>query len=810
MARSSTDLGQTSRPSGTRKRSKPLAIFKQLTRPAADQIAQERTTIPLNFGWQFCRSDETHDGQPGPIDGQPWESVNLPHSARLEPVNASGGRNFQGICWYRTALALSDAWKDRRIYLHFEGAMQIAEIWLNRRKIATNYCGYIPFTIDITPHVRFSAEPNELSVRLDNRDNPQVPPGKPQRLLDFTYFGGLYRNVKLIVTDRLHIVDPLLATRPAGGGVFVTFPSANPDFATVELRTNVRNEHRDPRDCTIVQELLDKDGSIVATAHSSNPVPSGVEATFHQSLRISRPNLWHPDHPHLYTLRTVVLDGDRPVDDQLTRIGIRRICFEREKDLFINGEHFISIGCNRHQDHPYVGYALSDNAHWRDVKKLREAGFTSVRSHYPQAPAFMDACDELGMLAIVSNPGWQFVGDQVFQDRAVENARLMVRRDRNRPSVVLWEAALNESENGVLQSRLHKAVHEEYPGDQCFTAGDREEGLEKHGAERWDVEYLHNDGTKPYWIREWGDHVDNWSDQQSRSRVPRAWGETPMLIQAASHLRRLNEILSDPSGRLCGACLWAAVDCQRGYHHQPFFGGVLDLFRLPKFNYYLFQSQRSPRIHINGLDDGPMVFIANFATFLSPTSVTIFSNCEEVILLVDDKVIGRKKPDPGHSVPHPPFTFQVECFAHEQSTMYMTGVAKIEKPPVEVKAQGLINGQVIATHVVRPPGVAARLELEPDICGRPLAADGSDWLRIHAKVCDARGVVCPFADDLIEFSVEGGGRIVGSADIGANPVRAEAGIATAIVQSSDRRPGKIVVKATGFGLKPGSVEIISA
>ncbi len=171
--------------------------------------------------------------------------------------------------------------------------------------------------------------------------------------------------------------------------------------------------------------------------------------------------------------------------------------------------------------------------------------------------------------------------------------------------------------------------------------------------------------------------------------------------------------------RLCGACLWAGIDCQRGYHRQPFYGGVLDLFRLPKFNYYFFQSQRPPEIHVPGLDDGPMVFIANFATFFSPTTVTVFSNCEEVRLTLDGREIGRKKPDASWSIAHPPFTFEVDCFAHEQSTMYMTGVAKVEKPPVELIAEGIIGGKVVATHRVCPPGVA-----QDRSCCRPIFAGG--------------------------------------------------------------------------------------
>ena len=821
MERFTTDLGRKAPERRLRRAPKSLPIKRRIGEPGAQVAASPgsgpRLTSSLNQDWFFCRLESpaesdglpSWDGEVAPAGGERWERVNLPHAVRLEPLNASGGRNFQGICWYCRKLDLPSQWKGKTIHLHFEGAMQVAEVWLNKRRLATNHCGYLPFVIDLSQAIDFDADSNVLSVRLDNRDDARVPPGKPQRELDFAYFGGLYRNVKLEVMDRLHIVDPILADEVAGGGVFVTFPSVSSQAATVQIRTSVRNDSAAAEQCTVVQELSDQKGLVVAHTTASRTLDPGAAAVFDQGLQVSNPRLWHPYHPHLYTLRTRVFGNDDPADEWTTRIGIRHIRFDNREGLFINGEKFLSIGANRHQDHPYVGYAMPDSAQFRDVKKLREAGFTSFRSHYPQSPAFMDACDELGMLTIVSNPGWQFVGNRDFQTRAIHNTRLMVRRDRNRPSVIIWEAALNESKHGPLAALLQRAVHEEFPGDQCFTAGDREE----HGSD-WDVEYLRNDGSKPIWIREWGDHVDNWSDQQSRSRVPRGWGEMPLLIQARSHAARMDEIIAGRTtnapdvSRLCGACLWAGIDCQRGYHHQPFFGGVLDLFRLPKFSYYFFQSQRPPDVHVPGLDDGPMVFIANFATFLSPTTITVFSNCDEVRLFLDGREIGRKKPEANFAIPHPPFTFEVECFAHEQSTMYMTGVARVEKPPVELMARGYIGDQVAAIHRVHPPGGPSRIELQTDFCGRELRADGSDWVRVYAKVCDTRGTVCPFADDFIEFSVEGEGRVIGGGEIGASPVRAEAGIATALIQSNGPA-GPMIVKATAFGLAPGQTEITS-
>ncbi len=317
------------------------------------------------------------------------------------------------------------------------------------------------------------------------------------------------------------------------------------------------------------------------------------------------------------------------------------------------------------------------------------------------------------------------------------------------------------------------------------------------------------------WIREWGDQVDNWTDQQSSSRVPRGWGETPMLVQAWAHLGRLDRVWSQNQGpagrdrgRLCGADLWAGIDCYRGYHYQPFYGGVLDLFRLPKFDYYVFQSQRPPELQVPGVDSGPMVFIANFATFLSPSTVTVFSNCEQVRVSQNGRELATQKPDEGHQVPHPPFTFRVGPVSQERSMLFSTGVARPGVEIGQIKAEGLIGGKVVATHTVRSPGVPTHLELAVDRAGRDLVADGSDWVRVYARICDARGTTYPYADEPVTFSVTGPGAVIGDATIGANPAPAEAGIATVLIRATTH-PGTIVVRASRFGLTAGETHLES-
>jgi beta-galactosidase len=776
--------------------------------------ASGRMVLSANQNWKFFRADDPKSVAEGTLpDDANWEKVNLPHTVRLEPLNAAGGENFQGVCWYARHFTPDDAWKDRVVYLRFEGAMQVADVWLNGQKLTTHFGGYQPFTIDISKSLQFGKE-NVLMVRLDNSDNKEVPPGKPQNQLDFTYFGGLYRDIDLIVLDKLHITDEILANKVAGGGVFVSYPNVAADSATVQVQADVQNGFADAKKATVIEELDDTTGTVVASSSADMPLAPATDGVSTQQLKVKNPRLWHPNHPDLYTLVTTVKDGDRVADQIKTRIGLRKIEFTVDKGMLINGERFISIGANRHQDHPYVGYAIPASGQYRDAKLLREAGYTSFRSHYPQDRAFLDACDELGILVIESNPGWQIGGDELFTQRVNQDAREMIRRERNRPSVILWEAQLNEtySYDSKHFAELEKLVHEEYPFPGCYAAGDSVE--KKAGGDDWDVVYNNAKGDKPHWQREYGDSVDNWSDQQSSSRVARGWGETPMLVQAWRHVALFNKILADDQSgatkpALCGVDIWAGVDAYRGYHHQPFYGGPYDLFRLPKFDAYFFQSQRPADLHIPGLNDGPMVFIANFATFQSPSTVTVFSNCEEVRLSQNGKEIATQKPVTHLTgLAHPPFTFKINQMSSEGDTMFMTGVAQPGTKVGELKAEGLIGGKVVATHTVHAPGVAKKLMLEADLKDRDLTADGSDWVRVYARVTDARGTVAPYADDLITFTTDGPGEIIADAHAANNPVRADAGIATALVRVSNA-PGEITVKATAFGLSAGEVKIVS-
>ena len=241
---------------------------------------------------------------------------------------------------------------------------------------------------------------------------------------------------------------------------------------------------------------------------------------------------------------------------------------------------------------------------------------------------------------------------------------------------------------------------------------------------------------------------------------------------------------------------------------SPSWDHLSTCFRLPKLDYFLFQSQRPPDAKPAGVGSGPMVFIAKFASFQSPSEVTVFSNCEQVRLYQNGKEVATQRPDADYHVPHPPFTFKVGEFSNTRTMLFSNGVAPSGTEIGELRAEGLISGRVAASHLIRSPGVPASTRLELDTCGLYPVADGSDWVRVYAHICDARGTTYPYADDVVTFSVNGPGSLIGDERIFANPLRAEAGIATALVRMA-KVAGTVTVRASAPGLKEASLEFQS-
>ncbi len=324
------------------------------------------TEVPFNAGWRFQQIDDASvPDQPSPTAS--WSAVSLPHTPRIEPRVVND--QWQGISFYAKRFEAPAAWRGQTVMLRVEAAMNEAVVTVNGRAVATHLGGYLPFTVELTPHLRFGGS-NEILIRLDNRDNPITGP-KPLKQLDFNTYGGLYRGVRLIVKPPVHLSDEMLADRVAGGGLFVTYPEANAARAAVQVAADVRNANGRPAVAEITHVLYAGSREVARSGGSLNLAAGATERSL-QRLIVAKPALWSPKSPHLYRLvTTVAAGGQRDITE--TRIGIRRIGIEGDR-FVVNGERMFLRGVNRHQEHPYVGYAVSPQADYRDAKRIKEAG----------------------------------------------------------------------------------------------------------------------------------------------------------------------------------------------------------------------------------------------------------------------------------------------------------------------------------------------------------------------------------------------------------------------------------------------------
>jgi len=782
-----------------------------------------RDVFSMNPAWRL------HKGAaPGAeaihFDDWNWEVVSLPNGIEYLPTEASGCINYQGEAWYRKHFTPADALKGKKLFLHFEAIMGKSKVFVNGKLLAEHFGGYLPVVVDITNALKWETD-NIIAVWTDNSNDPGYPPGKAQDVLDYTYFGGIYRDCWLIAHNSVFITDPNFENETAGGGLFVAYDKVSDNSAEVLLKTHVRNESKKTFTGVVEYELQQPDGRQVAFLNDKVQVRPGKAITSKDKIIVKKPMLWSPENPTLYNLIVRIRDNEgNTIDGYRRRIGIRSIEFKGKDGFWLNGKPYESplIGANRHQDFAVVGNAVANSIHWRDAKKLRDAGLKIIRNaHCPQDPAFMDACDKLGLFVIVNTPGWQFWNDAPeFAQRVYSDIRNMVRRDRNHPCVWLWEPILNETWYPAdFAKNTLDLVAQEYPYPYCYSGCDSE----ARGHEVYPVLFTHPanadkdwaikklDPKITYFTREWGDNVDDWNSHNSPSRVARNWGEQAMLIQAwhyaaPNYPYTCYDVLYRTPRQHVGGCLWHSFDHQRGYHPDPFYGGLMDVFRQPKYSYYMFQAQRSPKKQDRLFETGPMVYIAHEMTPFSPKDVTVYSNCDEVRLTYNKggKSLTYTKPVSREGMPSPIITFKdVYNFMIDKNMSMKEGRQK----EVFLLAEGLINGKVVATHKVCPARRPSKLLLWIDNENTELKADGSDFVTVIAAIADKNGNIKRLNNYYVKFHIEGEGRILGGANVLANPAPVKWGTAPILVQST-LKPGKI--KITASVLFEGSQMPVSA
>lgn len=767
-----------------------------------------REVYSMNPAWRFHKG-AVEGAETKEFNDKDWTVVSLPDGIEYLPTEASGCINYQGEVWYRKHFTPDAALKGKKLFLHFEAIMGKSKVFVNGKLLTEHFGGYLPVIADVTDVLDWNGD-NVIAVWADNSDDPSYPPGKAQDVLDYTYFGGIYRDCWLIAHNNVFITDPNYENEVAGGGLFVAFGKVSDALAEVQLKIHVRNATKNPFSGRVEYMLLQPDGTEVARLSDKIQVKVGRATTVSDRMPVKQPMLWTPSTPTLYNLLVRVLDKEgNVIDGYRRRIGIRSIEFKGKDGFYLNGRPYGKplIGANRHQDFAVVGNAVANSIHWRDAKKLKDVGMEIIRNaHCPQDPAFMDASDELGLFVIVNTPGWQFWNDAPeFAQRVYSDIRNVVRRDRNHPSVWLWEPILNETWYPAdFAKNTRDIVDAEYPYPYCYSGSDSE----ARGHENFPVYFAHPanmqdaskeiDPTKTYFTREWGDNVDDWSSHNSPSRVARNWGEQPMRVQAQHYACPYYpvtsyDVLYKQSPQHVGGCLWHSFDHQRGYHPDPFYGGLMDVFRQPKYSYYMFMAQRPAVKNDRNAGSGPMVYIAHEMTPFSGKDVTVYSNCDEVRLTFNKggKTYTYKKDKNRPGMPSPVITFpDVYDFMVDKA------FSRTQKQDdVYLLAEGLIDGKVVATHKVVPARRPEKILLWMDNEGTDLKADGSDFVTVVAAVADKNGNIKRLNNYNIRFSIEGEGRLLGGPGVLANPVPVKWGTAPVLVQST-LKPGKIRITAS--------------
>ena len=587
-----------------------------------------REVIDFSNGWDFMLAE----------GGTEWQKVDLPHCAVVEAEVI--GTPWSGECVYCNTFFAPEAWRGKMVYLEVGGAMQTTKIFVNDLYQFTHFGGYQRFLVPLDGAIAIGGE-NSIRLEIDNRPTADVAPAKRVADLDFCYHSGLYREVKLHVYESVHISDELGVSIEAGGGVFIRTTELAEKTAKLSLQCHVLHEIAQSRRFVILDaataeskvgvkvDIIAPDGSVIEqlSAEDVDLMPN-CDRNFCFDLTVDEPSCWSPESPALYQAVFRVFCNGKLSDSRTERFGIRTIEFTRDA-FWLNGKAYDLIGANRHMEYPFVGNAVPPNAHKRDAKIIKNGGYNFVRlAHYNQHSAFLDSCDELGLLVIAPIPGWQqYHSNEHFLANTFRDCRELVRTLRNRPSVMLWEVSLNESYPPCWINReFHRITHAEYPGDQCFTCGDTL-GL----FEEWDVLFYHDrlNADKPIIIREYGD----WSfgGNLSTSRQRRGNGVEALLLQTWNFMWSLNVARQTPN--VVGTADWVMFDYNRGYHHDIERSGSTDIYRYPKPKYFFYQSQNHPEPMLHAVRCGGRVIV--------------FSNCDKVAIYADSRLLARQKPDSG-------------------------------------------------------------------------------------------------------------------------------------------------------------------
>lgn len=800
------------------------AILSVMALCGAVTLEAQRIETTLNDGWQFSK---------GSLDAvTQWQNVRVPHdwaiygpfdrSNDLQTVaveqngekeetvktGRTGGLPFIGKGVYRTSLDVP-ATEGRHIALVFDGAMSNARVTVNGKEVGVWPYGYNSFVVDVDSAVVPGS--NELVVELENKERAsRWYPG-----------AGLYRNVHVVNTDRVHI--------PVWGS-YVTTPKISKEYASVRLELDIEGAARDAK-VDVNTEIIDPEGKVVAT---DNSVYHARGQRFAQNFLVNAPQLWSPASPALYTARTTLRVDGKEVDSYDTRFGIRSIEYIPEKGFFLNGELTKFKGVCNHHDLGPLGAAVNRSALRHQIELLKDMGVNAIRtSHNMPAPELVELCDELGMMLMVEPfDDWGFRPKSpngygaVFNEWAERDITNMVEHYRNAPSVVMWSIG-NEvpsqwgpdgmSELVMLQDLVHKldptrpvTCGMDQIGavlDNGFAAALDIPGF-NYKPQFYDEAYRKlpqklvlgsetastvSSRGKYYFPVEFEEHhVAMHPDNQSNSYDNEScyWSNTPDLDFA----------MDDDRPWVIGQFVWTGFDylgepspydTDAWPSHSSYFG-IIDLASLPKDRYYLYRSQwntESSTLHVLPHWTWP-------GREGKVTPVYVYTSYPEAELFINGKSQGRRKFDPSSTIDR-----------------YRLRWNDVVYTPGELKVVAYDNdGNAAAEKTVRTAGKPAALKVEAN--RSEIAADGDELVYFTVTAVDKNGNPVPDAANMVKFTVEGAGTFEATANgdptcvlpFQGKEMNLFSGAATAIARSA-KTPGTLTFKASAKGLKPAGASV---
>ena len=717
--------------------------------------AMGRTVLPLNRNWRFSPV-ATPEARARDFDDSHFARVTVPHTNIRVPWHSFDEKSYEFVSVYRRRFRLPASAHRQRVVVDFEGVMTASTVWLNGVRLGEYKGGYTPFSFELSGYADFDQE-NVLVVEVDSTERPDIPPFGNE--VDYLTFGGIYREVSLRIVPYTSIEN--IFAQPKD--VLTDHPSLDVHCFVTSFSKTIDSG------MSLEAALYDGDKLLAKTTQE---LPAGGNdgnnpRTLHLD-NLGKIELWDLRTPKLYRVEVRLLDSGHLIDHDSCSIGFREARFTPQ-GFSLNGAIVKLRGLDRHQTFPWVGQAMPARVQRQDAIILRKNLKCNIvrTSHYPQSRHFLDACDEIGLLVLEEIPGWQHIGDQAWQDLAVDNVDRMICRDWNHPSIILWGVRINESrDNHDFYTRTNALAHRLDPTRQ--TGGIRN----KYDSELLEDVFTMNDFGFPlrppnhplYLNTEFNGHM---YPTKTIDNIERLREHT------IRHARVHDQLASNP--QYAGGIGWCAFD----YNTHDYFGsgdricyhGVTDIFREPKPAAGFYRSQCDPEEEIVLV---PAFHWARGDENEGFTSALVSSNCDHLKFYIGGRLVAEADPD-RQQFPHlkyPPFTADLR---HKFN------------PWGDLRIDGYIQGKQVISRSFSGKGVDQKFALLPD--DTTLIADGSDTTRVVLRVTDEFDAIRPFANDAIRFELTGPAQLIGD-----NPFALVGGTGAVWVRAGEQ-PGKVRLTA---------------